>query len=160
MVTVCELFRTIYNEMTKALKGKYQVKNKEKYKGNFNNVDYRSSWELHFMNWADKNPDVLQWSSEEIVIPYKSPIDGKWHRYFPDIWMRTAKGTFLIEIKPFKETQEPKKKSRVTKKYLYEVKTWGVNSSKWKAAIDYCKDRQWKFQLITEKELKLEKHYK
>lgn len=143
--------------MTKAHKGKYKVKNPEKYKGNPNNVIYRSSWELKFFNYCDKNPDILQWASEEpfMVVPYKSPIDGKWHRYFPDVWIKTATDTFLIEIKPFKETQEPKKRSRVTRKYLYEVKTWGINSNKWKAAQEFCEDRKWKFKIITEKELKL-----
>jgi hypothetical protein len=138
--------------MTKAYKGKYKVKNPEKYKGNPNNVVYRSSWELKFFNYCDTKPYILQWSSEEIVIPYKSPIDGRWHRYFPDVWMKTANDTFLIEIKPFKETREPKKRSRVTQKYLYEVKTWGINSAKWKAAQEFCADRKWKFKIITEKE--------
>lgn len=142
--------------MSKALKGKYKVKNPEKYKGDFHNVRYRSSWELKFFNYCDQNPDIIKWSSEEVTIPYKSPIDGKWHRYFPDVWMKTSNGdTFLIEIKPLKETQEPKRRSRVTKQYLNEVKTWGINSSKWKAAIDYCKDRKWQFKIITEKELKI-----
>ena len=140
--------------MSKALKGKYKVKNPEKYKGDHNNVFYRSSWELRFFNYCDKNPDIIKWSSEEIVIPYRSPIDGKRHRYFPDVWMKTKNGdTYLIEIKPFKETHEPKKRSRITKQYLYEVKTWGINSSKWKAAQEYCKDRGWIFKIITEKEL-------
>ena len=143
--------------MTNTYKGKYQVKNPEKYKGNPNNVVFRSSWELRFFNYCDRHPDILQWASEEpfMVVPYKSPIDGKWHRYFPDVWVKTANETFLIEIKPLKETQEPKKRSRVTKKYLYEVKTWGINSSKWKAAKEFCADRKWKFKIITEKELKL-----
>lgn len=140
----------------KSLKGRYKVKNPKKYKGDFNNVVYRSSWELKFFNYCDKNPDIVQWSSEEIVIPYKSPIDGKWHRYFPDVWMKTTNGeTYLIEIKPFKETQEPTKKSRITKQYLNEVKTWGININKWKAAQEFCADRKWKFKIITEKELKL-----
>jgi len=137
----------------KAYKGKYQVKNPKKYKGNPTNVVYRSSWELKFFNWCDRNPDILQWSSEEVVIPYKSPMDNKWHRYFPDVLVQTANGTFLIEIKPFKETREPKKRSRVTKNYLYEVRTWGINSAKWEAAIEFCEDRKWKFKIITEKEL-------
>lgn len=142
--------------MTNTLKGKYKVKNIEKYKGDYNNVQYRSSWELKFFNYCDRNPDIVKWSSEEVIIPYKSPIDGKWHRYFPDVWIKTSKGdTYLIEIKPFKETQEPKKRSRVTKQYLYEVKTWGINSSKWKAAQEFCADRKWKFKIITEKEMKL-----
>jgi hypothetical protein len=140
----------------KTHQGKYKVKHPEKYKGDYTNVQYRSSWELKFFNYCDRNPDIIKWSSEEIVIPYKSPIDGRWHRYFPDIWMKTKNGdTYLIEIKPFKETQEPQKRSRITKKYLYEVKTWGINSHKWMAAKEYCKDRGWKFKIITEKEMKL-----
>jgi hypothetical protein len=142
--------------MPKTHQGKYPVKNPEKYRGDYTRVFYRSSWELRFFNWADKNPDIIQWSSEEVVIPYKSPIDGKWHRYFPDVWMKNKAGkVFLIEIKPFKETQEPEKRSRVTKKYLTEVKTYGINISKWKAAKEYCADRGWEFKIITEKELKV-----
>ena len=139
----------------KTHKGKYKVKNPEKYRGDPTNVTYRSSWELRFFNYCDRNSDILQWSSEEIVIPYKSPIDGRWHRYFPDVWIKTANDTYLIEIKPFKETQEPKKRSRITKNYLYEVKTWGINTNKWKAAQEFCADRKWKFKIITEKEMKL-----
>lgn len=144
--------------MTKAYKGRYQVKNPEKYKGDPSNVIFRSSWELKFFNYCDKNPDIIKWASEEpfMIVPYKSPIDGKWHRYFPDVWIKTKSGdAYLIEIKPFKETQEPKKRSRVTRKYLTEVKTWGINSHKWKAAKEVCADRGWKFKIITEKELKL-----
>jgi hypothetical protein len=142
--------------MAQPHQGKYQPKNPEKYKGNPSNIIYRSSWELRVFNYMDKNPDVVKWASEEVVIPYKSPIDGRWHRYFPDVWMKTKNGdVYLIEIKPFKETHEPKRRSRVTKKYLYEVKTWGINSAKWAAAREYCADRNWHFKIITEKELKL-----
>jgi hypothetical protein len=139
-------------------KGKYRPKFPEKYKGDPNNIIYRSLWERHCMIYFDKNPDVLLWASEEVVIPYKSPIDGKWHRYFPDFIIKVRdkngkKKTILIEVKPFKETHEPQKKSRITKNYLYEVKTWGINSAKWKAAREYCEDRKWEFMIITEKEL-------
>jgi hypothetical protein len=135
-------------------KGKYKIKNPEKYKGDYRNIVYRSSWELRVFNYMDKNPDVIKWSSEEIVIPYKSPIDGRKHRYFPDVWMKTKNGdVYLIEIKPLKETVQPKKRSRITRQYLYEVRTWGINSAKWDAARDFCADRNWKFKIITEKEL-------
>jgi hypothetical protein len=134
--------------------GKYKIKNPSKYKGDYRNIYYRSSWELRVFNYMDRNPEVVKWSSEEIVIPYRSPIDGKRHRYFPDVWMKTKNGdVYLIEIKPFKETIQPKKRSRITKQYLYEVKTWGINSAKWKSAKEYCADRNWKFKIITEKEL-------
>jgi len=138
----------------KYYQGKYKVKNPEKYKGNPTNVQYRSSWELKVFNWLDTTSGIIQWNSEEVIIPYKSPIDGRWHRYFVDVWFKTSDGrVILAEIKPFKETQEPKKRSRVTKKYLTEVKTWGINQAKWKAAEEYCADRKWKFVILTEKDI-------
>lgn len=112
------------------------------------------------MVYFDLNPNVLMWESEELIIPYKSPKDGRMHRYFPDfrIRVRTKAGltqTILIEVKPFYQTQPPKIQSRRTKKYINEVMTYGVNTSKWHAAEEYCKDRQWKFQIITENELNI-----
>jgi hypothetical protein len=110
------------------------------------------------MRYFDQNPNVLKWSSEEVIVPYKSPIDGRYHRYFPDFLIRVKNKqgvleTIMIEVKPYKETKEPKPQTRLSKKYLYEVKTWGINKSKWEAAIEFCKDRKWKFMIITEKEL-------
>lgn len=112
------------------------------------------------MDWLDKNPDVISWASEELIIPYLSPVDGRWHRYFPDflIKVRTKDGKFktiLIEVKPKKQTKEPEPQKRKTKRYINEVVTWGVNSSKWKAAREYCADRGWTFQIITEDDLGL-----
>ena len=139
-------------------KGKFRPKFPQKYKGDPTKIIYRSLWERNCMVYFDQNPSVIKWSSEEVIVPYKSPIDGRWHRYFPDFLIRICNKegiteTILIEVKPFKETREPKKRSRVTRQYLYEVKTWGINSAKWEAAIEYCKDRKWKFMIITEKEL-------
>jgi hypothetical protein len=110
------------------------------------------------MVYFDNNPNVLQWGSEELVIPYRSPVDNRLHRYFPDfiIKVNTKSGkqqTILIEVKPFNQTHPPKSRSRKTKKYLNEVMTYGINTSKWEAAKDFCKDRGWQFQIITEKEL-------
>lgn len=141
-------------------KGKFHPKFPEKYKGDPTNVIYRSLWERHCMRYFDQNPSILSWSSEELVIPYKSPLDGRWHRYFPDFTIRVKNKygqveTIVIEVKPFKETKEPMKRSRVTKQYLYEVQTWGKNQAKWKAAQEYCDDRKWKFMILTEKELKI-----
>ena len=139
-------------------KGYYKPRNPKKYKGDPDCIIYRSSWERMFMVYCDNNPNVLEWSSEEVVIPYRSPIDGRLHRYYPDflIKVRTARGgtdTILIEVKPYAQTQPPTVRSRKTKKYINEVATYGINSSKWKFAKEYCKDRGWKFQIITEKEL-------
>ena len=109
--------------------------------------------ELRFMKWADRSDNVLKWNSEEVVIPYISPIDNKRHRYFPDFLIQTDKGWTLIEVKPQVQTKPPKKKTRVTKSYLYELTTYAVNQAKWKAAQEYCLDRRIEFKVITEDEL-------
>lgn len=136
--------------------GKYTPKFPHKYKGDPTQIIWRSSWELKFFNWCDTNSSVIQWSSEELVIPYKCPTDNRWHRYFPDalIKVRDQDGrvkTFLIEIKPAAQTVPPKKRN--SKQYLNEVLTWGKNEAKWKAANEYCLDRGYEFKLITEHEL-------
>jgi hypothetical protein len=141
-----------------AYKGYFQPQNPSKYEGQHTNIIYRSSWELKYMLWLDKHPDVLKWSSEEFFIPYLSPIDGKVHRYYPDfkVKQRNRDGvieTVVVEVKPEKQTKEPVVQKRKTKSYLTEVYTWGVNQAKWKAAKNYCADRQWKFQILTENDL-------
>ena len=141
-----------------AYSGKFTPKNPQKYIGDYNNIIYRSSWECKVMDWLDKEPNIISWSSEEIAIPYVSPVDNRYHRYFPDfiVKSKTKDGKFktlMIEVKPLKQTKPPEQKKRITKQYINEVMVWGVNESKWKAAIEYCKDRGWEFQLMTEKEL-------
>lgn len=138
--------------------GFFKPKNPQKYNGDPTNIVYRSGWELKFMLYLDGHRDVVKWSSEEIVIPYKSPVDGRWHRYFPDflIVAKNKEGlmeTTLIEIKPAAQTVEPARKTKKTKRYINEVFTWGINSSKWSAAQKYCDERGWKFKILTEKEL-------
>jgi hypothetical protein len=140
--------------------GIYVPKNPSKYRGNASNIVYRSSWELRVFKWMDDNPSVLEWASEECVIPYKSPVDLKLHRYFPDIWAK-IKGidgrtkTYLLEIKPEAQANEPKIKKRITKQYISEVCTYAINQAKWKAAREYCMDRKWEFKVLTEKDLGL-----
>lgn len=139
-------------------KGYFKPKKPNKYKGDPSNIVYRSRWELVFMNYLDSHQDVLEWSSEEMFIPYRSPFDNKPHRYFPDfkIKKKNVDGsieTVLVEIKPYKQTKEPEVKNTKTKKYLNEVYTWGINQAKWKAAQQYCEDRKWKFLILTEHEL-------
>lgn len=141
-------------------KGKYKPRNPSKYLGDPTNIVYRSSWERQCMVYFDRNDNILNWGSEEVVIPYRSPIDNRVHRYFVDfmIQAKTASGnieTTLIEVKPFNQTQPPKIQKRKTKRYLTEVTTYLVNEAKWKAASEFCKDRMWKFQIITEKELNI-----
>ena len=143
-------------------KGRYPIANPAKYVGDPTQVVYRSSWELKFMKWCDTNASVLEWGSEEIVIPYLSPVDQRIHRYFVDFYIkvqdRQGKITkYLIEIKPAKFTQQPVKPKRVTKRFIEEVRAWGVNQSKWKNATEFCDDRGWKFMVLTERELGLDK---
>lgn len=139
-------------------KGKFYPKNLHKYLGNPNNIIYRSSWEKKFMIYCDTNPSILAWVSEEIVIPYVSPVDEKIHRYYPDFLVKVKQkdGTtknILIEVKPANQCAPPKPPKRKSKRYLSEVKTWAVNQAKWKAAVDWCQSRKIEFKLITEKEL-------
>lgn len=141
-----------------AYKGKFRPHNSQKYKGDPTNIVYRSLWELKFMRYLDSHPSIIQWSSEEIVIPYISPKDRKVHRYFPDFWIKyTDKNqtinTMLVEIKPSSQCRPPVLQEKVTKKYIKEVMTYGVNSAKWKAAEQFCADRKWQFKIMTEKDL-------
>lgn len=144
----------------KSYKGKFKPKNPSKYKGDPTNIIYRSSWEAKFMKYLDEHPDVIYWASEELIVPYRSPVDGKMHRYFPDFLVRkrNAEGvveTLMVEIKPASQTIEPTKKKTINKQYINEVMTWGVNQAKWKAAKEYCDDRKWRFLVLTEKELNI-----
>lgn len=142
-----------------AYKGKFQPRNPKKYLGDPTNIIYRSRWELKFMMYLDSHPNVVQWGSEELIIPYRSPIDNRIHRYFPDfiIKKKNPEGnidTVIVEIKPKAQTIPPKVISgKPTKRYINEVHTWGINSSKWKAANEFCKDRGWQFEILTEHEL-------
>ena len=143
-------------------KGKFKPKNRAKYKGDHTAITYRSLWELRFMRYLDTTSSVLRWSSEEIVIPYRSPIDGRRHRYFPDFWVKvkTSEGLVkesLIEVKPKAQCSPPKgappKDRRKRGRFIREVKTWGINEAKWKAAKAYCDDRKWGWKILTEDDL-------
>jgi len=141
-----------------AYSGKFSPKNTNKYLGDPTNIWYRSLWERRVMVHLDENPNVIGWSNEEIVIPYLSPVDNRWHRYFPDFYVKVQNKqglveSMILEVKPKSQAAPPKVKSRVTRQYIKEVATWGVNEAKWKAAEEYCKDRNWKFSLITEDQL-------
>ena len=145
-----------------AYQGRFKPKNPTKYMGDPTNIIYRSGWELKLMSYLDTHVNVLQWSSEEVVIPYKSPIDGRRHRYFPDFYLEQIntngiKENILIEVKPKYQTVPPvvqtTKTKKPTKRYINEVKTWGINQAKWIAAEEFCKDRGWKFQIMHEDHL-------
>ncbi len=139
-------------------KGKYYPSYPRKYKGDPTNIIYRSLWERKFMVYCDKNESILEWASEEIAIPYRSPIDNRVHRYFPDFYMKVQERggkvkRYMIEVKPAKQTKPPVKPKRQTKGYILEAYEYAKNQAKWKMAREFCADRQWEFKVVTEKEL-------
>jgi hypothetical protein len=144
--------------MAESNKSIYRPSYPKKYKGDPDNIICRSSWERKFCRYCDLNENIISWANEEFFIPYVSPLDNKVHRYFPDylIKVREQNGetkTYLIEVKPKKQTKPPVKKSRATKSFIYETKTYAVNQAKWKAAKEWCDDRRIEFKIITEEEL-------
>lgn len=119
---------------------------------------YRSSWELHFCKWCDYNPNVLEWMSEGIIIPYVSPVDTKTHRYFVDNSLvlneRGHKRRYLVEIKPYSQTQRPVMRGRKKQStFLHEQTTYDINQAKWRAAKQWAEEHNYKFLILTEREL-------
>ena len=144
--------------MAESIKSIFKPTKPKKYKGDARNIICRSSWERRFCNWCDTNESILEWGSEEFWIPYLSPIDNRTHRYFPDFIIKVKESTgdiktYVIEVKPKRQTKPPIKKKRVSKSYLYEIKTYSVNQAKWNAASEWCKDRKIEFKVLTENEL-------
>lgn len=138
--------------------GKYIVENVDKYEGDHKNVTFRSSWEFRSFKYCDSNPKIKKWSSEEVIIPYISPLDKRMHRYYMDLKITTIDEygmpvVTLVEIKPDKETRPPTKVGKNKKRYVEEVKTWLVNKAKWTAAETYCRKMGWHFVIWTEKQL-------
>ena len=147
------------NEDSKYRQGKYRPQNPQKYGGNPSNIVYRSSYELKFMQYCDLTESVNSWKSEEFCIAYRSPIDDKVHRYFPDFFVKykDKDGTIrnlVVEVKPAKDLKMPETNPKKrTKSWAYSVKMWVVNQAKWEACREYCKDRGWEFKIFTEREL-------
>lgn len=138
--------------------GWFRPLNPGKYKGNAERIRYMSSWELHTHRFLDGNPSVLEWSSEEIPIPYLKPTDKKVHKYYPDYWVkyRNRKGQIVEEIwevKPAKETKPATRRGKSKKQQLLEGITYAINVAKWKAAEAYCRKYGYKFRLMTESQI-------
>lgn len=148
-----------YKKYKQFRQGIYKPVNPYKYEG-ATFPRYLSSWELKFFKWCDRNPHVIKWSSENVCIPYISPVDGKMHRYFVDNVVHVKDGDkivkYLIEIKPHKQTQPPKthgNKKRTT--VIYEQATWSINQAKWAAAKAWADKNRYIFQIVTEKDFNL-----
>lgn len=139
--------------------GKFKPNNPQKYGGDPTNIVYRSSYELKFMQYCDLTENVISYQSEEFCIAYRSPIDNKYHRYFPDFFVKykDKDGTIrnlVVEVKPAKDLKMPETNpKRRTKSWAYSVKMWAINQAKWEACREYCKDRGWEFKVFTEREL-------
>ena len=141
-----------------AYSGLYKPLNPKKYRGNPSRIVYRSLWEKKFMKYCDTTPGILEWGSEEIIIPYISPIDKRPHRYYPDFYIKVREKSgkiskYIIEIKPKKQTKPPYDKDKRTAAYRRAVLTFAKNRAKWDAAQDFCEDRQMKFLILTEDHL-------
>jgi hypothetical protein len=142
-----------------AYKGKYKLRNPQKYIGDKDNVVYRSLWERKLCTYFDNNSSVLEWGIEPFSIPYFNPLDKKSHNYWIDFWIKVKEkdGKIcekLIEVKPYKLTQAPVlKEGKAKRKYLKEMEIWVKNNSKWKAAKALCEQKNWEFVIITEKNL-------
>ena len=141
-----------------AYSGFYKPRNIKKYRGNPSRIVYRSLWEKKYMIYCDTTPTILEWGSEEVIIPYRSPIDGKPHRYYPDFYIKVREkggkiSKYIVEIKPKKQTKPPYGKDKRTAAYKREALTFAKNRAKWDAAENYCDDRQMKFLILTEDHL-------
>ena len=110
------------------------------------------------MVYCDNNPNIVEWGSEEIIIPYKSPVDKRVHRYFPDFYIKyvNSKGQAIreiIEVKPQAQCKPPPVPKRQTRKFKQKVLTYIINQAKFKAAEEFCKDRKMGFRILTEDHL-------
>jgi len=141
-----------------AYKGRYQPSNPQKYVGDPTNIIYRSLWERRFMRYCDNKDYIIEWGSEEMYVWYRSPVDNRPHRYFPDFYIKVKESTgvikkYIIEIKPQRQTCPPAKPKRQTQGYLREAYEYAKNQAKWEAAKEFCADRNYEFKIMTEEDL-------
>lgn len=137
-----------------AYKSKYKPKNPQKYVGNPNNIICRSLWERTFCKYLDENVNIVRWSSEELQIPYVSPVDNKPHMYYPDFLFEIKKGnnveTIVVEIKPKKQTKQPILGTKSKRTFITETLQFEINKAKWESASMFCNKNGWKFMILTE----------
>jgi hypothetical protein len=141
---------------SKYRQGIFKPKNTNKFIGG-NSAVYRSGLELKFMRFCDNNPNIIKWGSENIIVPYISPVDNKVHRYYVDNFVVIKEGSivrkYLIEIKPFKQLSPPTTKYKKKEHLLYEQGQYNINQAKWNAAREHAKRIGCEFMILTEKEL-------
>jgi len=135
--------------MARFAQGKYTLKNPNKYIGT-KTPTYRSSWEFAFMRFCDEHPNVEQWASEAIKIPYRNPLTGKQTIYVPDFFIAYAdksgsQRVELIEVKPANQTIKEKLGNSRSNQAA-----WVINQAKWQAARIWCKQKGIFFRIVNE----------
>jgi hypothetical protein len=138
--------------VSKFAQGKFTPKNPEKYVGT-KTPTYRSSWESTFMMFCDNHPNIIQWASEAVQIPYRNPVTGKQSIYVPDFFVMYEdksgnRRAEIVEIKPSSQsTMEAAGNNNHNKISVV------VNTAKWQAAQIWCRRQQITFRVITEKDI-------
>lgn len=149
------------------ISGYYSLINESKYVSNPNQIVYRSSLELKFCTFIDKNPRVLKWGSEIIGVPYIGS-DNKQHTYWIDFYLEILNENnpaifdrVLVEVKPEIETMRiiknlpPEKPKKITpstvKSWKYAINQFTINRLKWVQAEEYARQRGMKFIVVTER---------
>ncbi len=144
------------NGKGKFKQGMFKPKNPSKYIGKETPV-YRSGWELKFFRFCDDSPNVVEWASEAVIIPYLSPVDKKVHRYYTDgiIAIKEVTGIkrYIVEIKPSAQTKPPIKGRKKQSTMIYETVRYVQNQAKWDAARKWCTKHNYEFLILTEEEL-------
>lgn len=139
--------------------GYYKPVKPEKYVGPVP-IIFRSSLEYKFCHYCDQNPYVLKWSSEPFEVRYFNLVDHKYHKYYPDFYikMKQLDGSviqYVIEVKPFRKTKKPIKPKKLTVKavqnYRKELNTYTTNFCKLESLKKYAVQRGYEVMLITEK---------
>ena len=138
--------------MSRFAQGKFNCKNPQKYVGR-KTPTYRSSWEFAFMRFCDEHPNVAQWASEAVRIPYKNPLTGKHTIYVPDFFIAYAEKNGkqrveVIEVKPANQTiKEKVGRSR------HNQASYILNQAKWEAANRWCKQQGIHFRVVNETDI-------
>ena len=137
--------------MKKFQQGTYEIGNPQKFVGG-KPPYYRSSWELAFMRMCDNHPNITKWASENVKIPYRSPLDGKYHNYVPDFMLQYidkngAEHVELIEIKPRNQTVMESARTQGQKMQT------AMNAAKWTAAQEWRKRKGIRFKVLNEDQI-------
>ena len=134
--------------------GYFRPKNPEKYLGDAENIIFRSSLEFKMMQYLDAPPAVLKWQSEELAIRYFHPHRRKYWRYWPDFIVYTKHETVVVEVKPHSQRYPPVQSDDPS-----AYKEWLVNRNKWAAARKWCRQKGWRFAVVTERQIKKLKYH-